>query len=53
MEHEDRAFHERVTAAYRAAAGAGIVHLNASVTADAVAEAAWRALAAVRPDIFA
>jgi dTMP kinase len=53
MEHEDRAFHERVTAAYRAASGAGIVHLNASVAADAVADAAWRALSAVRPDIFA
>lgn len=53
MEHEDRAFHERVTAAYRAATGRGIVHLDASAAPAAVADAAWRALAAVRPDIFA
>jgi dTMP kinase len=52
MEHEDRAFHERVSAAYRAATGAGIVHLDASVAADALAEGAWAALASVRPDIF-
>ncbi|HET7042423.1 MAG TPA: dTMP kinase [Gemmatimonadales bacterium] len=52
MEHEDRAFHERVNAAYRAAAGPGIVHLDAAVDQDALAQAAWRALAAVRPDIF-
>ena len=52
MEHEDRAFHERVNAAYRAATGAGIVHLDASVPADRLAQAAWRALGAVRPDIF-
>jgi len=53
MEHEDRAFHERVTAAYRAAKGAGIVHLDATQAPAAVADAAWRALAAVRTDIFA
>ncbi|HTK55216.1 MAG TPA: dTMP kinase [Gemmatimonadales bacterium] len=53
MEHEDRAFHERVTASYRAARGPGIVHLNASDPAEAVADAAWRALGAARPDIFA
>jgi dTMP kinase len=52
MEHEDRPFHERVTAAYRGATGAGIVHLDASVPPEALAQAAWRALGAVRPDIF-
>lgn len=52
MEREDRAFHERVTASYRAARGPGIVHLDASVPPAALAEAAWRTLAAVRPDIF-
>ena len=52
MEHEDRAFHERVSAAYRAAAGPGILHLDASVAAGPLAESAWRALASVRPDIF-
>jgi dTMP kinase len=52
MEHEDRAFHERVSAAYRAATGPGVVHLDASVPAGALAEAAWGALKKVRPDIF-
>lgn len=52
MEHEDRPFHERVSAAYRAATGPGIVHLDATVPPDALATAAWRALGAVRPDIF-
>lgn len=52
MEHEDRAFHERVTAAYRAASGPGIVHLNATGTPESVAESAWAALKKVRPDIF-
>lgn len=52
MEQEDRAFHERVTASYRGAAGPGIVHLDATVSAELLAQAAWRALGAVRPDIF-
>jgi len=52
MEHEDRAFHERVSATYRAATGPGIVHLDASGTPEVVAESAWAALKQVRPDIF-
>lgn len=52
MEREDRAFHDRVNASYRSADGPGVVHLDASVTPDALAAAAWRALGAVRPDIF-
>lgn len=52
MEREDRAFHERVNQAYRAAHGQGIVHLDASGSPEEVAGAAWRALATVCGDIF-
>lgn len=52
MEREDRAFHDRVNAAYRAAHGTGIVHLDASIPVTSLADAAWRALGSVRPDIF-
>lgn len=53
MELEQESFHQRVNAAYRTAAGPGVVHLDAAGSPAAVAGAAWRALAAVRPDIFA
>lgn len=53
MELEAGAFHQRVNAAYRAASGPGIVHLDASGTPGAVAESAWSALRNVRPDLFA
>ena len=52
MEQEAVAFHERVNAAYRAATGPGVIHLDASRPAAKVEEDAWRALAAVRSDIF-
>lgn len=52
MELEDRAFHERVNAHYRAAAGHGIVHLDAAEPPPRVLDAAWHALAARRPDLF-
>ena len=53
LEQEESSFHDRVHAEYRAYRGPGVVHLDASATPEAVAESAWRALAAVRPDIFA
>lgn len=53
MELERDSFHQRVNAAYRSATGPGVVHLDASQPPLAVAAVAWRALAAVRPDIFA
>jgi dTMP kinase len=53
MELEAGSFHQRVNAAYRAAAGPGIVHLDAAGSPDQVADAAWAALGKVRPDIFA
>jgi dTMP kinase len=52
MELAHSGFHARVNAAYRAAEGAGIVHLDASVSPAEVETAAWGALAAVRGDIF-
>lgn len=52
MERESTAFHERVAAAYMAAAGPGVHHLEAGASPEAVLEAAWRQLHAVRPDRF-
>ena len=44
MEVEGPDFHARVAAAYLAAAGPGVQHLNAELPADRLAEAAWMAL---------
>ncbi|MDX2262387.1 MAG: dTMP kinase [Gemmatimonadales bacterium] len=52
MERESEAFHERVAAAYVAAEGPGVHHLEAGASPEAVLEAAWRQLHAVRPDRF-
>jgi len=42
MEGEDDAWHARVSRAFRAARGNGIVHLDGSAEQPIVAEAAWR-----------
>jgi dTMP kinase len=47
FEGQDDAFHERVRQAYRAAAGPGIVHIDASQSKKDVQVAAWREVAAV------
>jgi len=44
LEAEDAGFHARVAAAYLAAAGPGVRHLNAELPADRLAEAAWAEL---------
>jgi dTMP kinase len=44
MEVEGVDFHARVSAAYLAAAGPGVRHLNAELPAERLAEAAWAAL---------
>ena len=44
FEREDAAFHERVRAAYQAARGEGIVHIDASAAPPVVLEAAWAAI---------
>lgn len=46
FEREDDTFHGRVRAAYGAAAGLGVVHLDATLSPQAVFEAAWREVAA-------
>jgi dTMP kinase len=45
METEGNDFHARVAAAYLAASGPGVRHLNAELPADRLAEAAWAELA--------
>jgi dTMP kinase len=52
LERESAAFHDRVAAAYVAAAGPGVHHLEAGASPEAVLEAAWRQLHASRPDRF-
>ncbi len=47
FEREADAFHERVRAAYAAASGPGVVHIDATPSKPMVLEAAWRELAAV------
>jgi dTMP kinase len=46
LERADAAFHARVAAAFDAAAGPGVVHLDGTAPPDAVEDAAWRAVAA-------
>ncbi len=52
LERESAEFHDRVAAAYIAATGSGVHHLDAGASPEAVLESAWRLLAAVRPDTF-
>lgn len=52
LEREDNAFHERVSAAYLAATGPGVHHLQGGASPEAVLHAAWQVLVATRPDIF-
>lgn len=47
FEREQDVFHDRVLAAYRAATGPGVVHVDATGSKTEVQEAAWRALQAV------
>lgn len=52
LEREDGAFHDRVVAAYRAAIGPGIVHLDASGSPAEVLRAAWAELVRLDADTF-
>jgi len=49
LDRESDAFHERVAAFYREARGPGIVHLDATLPPDRLAEAAWTMLEQTRP----
>jgi thymidylate kinase len=46
LERESADFHQRVHAAYLAATGPGVVHLDATRDPAAVADAAWVILSA-------
>jgi dTMP kinase len=52
MELAHSEFHQRVNAAYRAATGPGVVHLDAAGSPEGVLQGAWDALRRLRPDIF-
>lgn len=52
IEREPAAFHDRIAAAYRAAAGPGVHHIAAAPTPAEVLAAAWRAIVAARPGQF-
>lgn len=46
LERADAALHERVSAAFRAASGPGVVHLDATGPAEALEQAAWEVVRA-------
>jgi dTMP kinase len=52
LEREDADFHSRVAAAYLAATGNGVRHLDAVASPAAVLEAAWAEVVAAAPGIF-
>ena len=52
LEREGDGFHDRVSAAYLAATGPGVHHLQGDASPEAVLDAAWQVLVATRPDIF-
>ncbi len=49
LDRESEEFHRRVAARYREETGPGILHLDATQSPEALADAAWRALRAVHP----
>jgi dTMP kinase len=52
LDRESNGFHERVCRAYLAVQGPGVRHLDGTLSADRLLEAAWTALAAARPDLW-
>lgn len=52
LDREDVDFHRQVAEAYRQASGPGIVHLDGTVAAPDLLDAAWEALAAASPETF-
>ncbi len=53
LDREPLAFHQRVAARYRAETGPGVVHLDATMTPEALAEQAWAAVCSARPALAA
>lgn len=52
LDRESHGFHERVCRAYLAVEGPGVRHLDGTLSADRLLEAAWTAVAADRPDLW-
>jgi dTMP kinase len=52
LEREPADFHQRVAAAYRSANGAGVRHIAAGTSPDAVLATAWRMVFETRPMQF-
>jgi dTMP kinase len=52
FEREDDGFHDRVAAAYQAATGPAVRHLDGTASRPEVLAAAWAALADARPETF-
>ena len=52
LDRETADFHRRVRAAYHEAAGPGLVHLDATVSPETLADAVWKQLGTARPDLF-
>jgi len=52
LEQEDPQFHRRVAAAYLAATGEGVRHLNGMAPPAAVLDAAWAELVTAEPETF-
>lgn len=48
LEGEEAGFHERVAAGFRMAAGPSVVHLDGTLPAERVEEAAWQAVSGAR-----
>lgn len=52
LDRESAEFHARVVGCYRAAAGPGVRHIDASASPAAVLEASWAALTEAAPETF-
>jgi dTMP kinase len=52
MEREDAAFHARVAAAYLAATGPGVHHVDGAASPEQVLDSTWEALVAACPETF-
>jgi len=48
LDRESTAFHDRISAAYRSAAGPGVVHLDATASPESLAERSWQAFLSAR-----
>ncbi len=52
LDRESSAFHDRICDAYVAVTGPGMVHLDATLSAEPLLEAAWHAVVDRRPDLW-